>query len=49
MYGYQLLVNTHGAETINKGELRSNQISGMLIRINHIAEGHHHYKNLTKS
>lgn len=48
MDGYQLLVNTHGAEAINEGELRSNQIAGMLIRINHIAEGHRLDENFTK-
>lgn len=48
MDGYQLLVNTHGSEVIKEDELRSNQIAGMIIRMNHIADGHRLDENFTR-
>lgn len=41
MNNYLLLVDTYEAETINESALKANDISGMIIRMNHIGGGHH--------
>jgi GH25 family lysozyme M1 (1,4-beta-N-acetylmuramidase) len=41
MNNYLLLVDTYESETIDEAALKANNVSGMIIRLNHIAGGHH--------
>jgi len=41
MNNYLLVVDTYEAKTIDESVLKANNISGMVIRMNHMAGGHH--------
>ena len=47
MNNYLLLVDTYEAETIDEAALKANNVSGMIIRLNHIEGGHHLDTNFT--
>ncbi len=47
MNNYLLLVDTYEAETIDETALKANNVSGMIIRLNHIEGGHHLDTNFT--
>jgi GH25 family lysozyme M1 (1,4-beta-N-acetylmuramidase) len=38
---YQLLVDTYGAQTIDEAVLKTDNVSGLIIGLNHIEGGHH--------
>ena len=47
MNNYLLLVDTYESETIDEAALKTNNVSGMIIRLNHIEGGHHLDANFT--
>jgi len=47
MKNYLLLVDTYESETIDEAALKANNVSGMIIRLNHIEGGHHLDANFT--
>jgi GH25 family lysozyme M1 (1,4-beta-N-acetylmuramidase) len=47
MNNYLLLVDTYESETIDETALKTNNVSGMIIRLNHIEGGHHLDTNFT--